>query len=388
MGEAAEETWPPRVSTTSAPGVQAADFLRLSAFRDGGEGEGCRSWTMARSLQVKYRRRRWRTARLPTTCSPAAAPCCSSATATVCNHGRNNSSAWWVATAVRHRCEARPQEPKPSLDEVAAFLHLAVRRAPGHDGHTRCRVLRRALDQLVRIDHVDQHVALGVAATHDLHLLEEQRAALPEHVVGLLQLALEADRADLPACQRDVGDLLGKPQPAGEAPLLRHGEVAGDPVDLRVVDAIGGEPVVRAHQLEDGRATEDQVGFVRSENRRKRKCERDQQQQEKTSQSGALACGNSCHETLREHRARPARAPHVEPKSGTEIMDLAALLAVTSEMRIVIVPMSQTGRRPCFRHVGARSLAGKAAGWRCLTECEAFLLLLARKSRKFEPPRW
>ncbi len=70
------------------------------------------------------------------------------------------------------------------LHPISALLHL-VAAAPRHDRHRRCGVLRRALDQLVGIDHVDQHIALGVAASHDLHLLEEQRAALAKHILAL-----------------------------------------------------------------------------------------------------------------------------------------------------------------------------------------------------------
>src|SRR5215475_11432624 len=60
------------------------------------------------------------------------------------------------------------------LDPIPALLDLAV-RPPGHDRHGGGRVLRRALDQLVGIDHVDEDISLDVAAAHDLHALEEKR---------------------------------------------------------------------------------------------------------------------------------------------------------------------------------------------------------------------
>src|ERR1041385_3688074 len=116
------------------------------------------------------------------------------------------------------------------LDEVPALLNL-IALPPRHDWHRGGRVLRRALDDAVRVDHVDQHVPLRVAAAHDLHLLEEQRAALTEHVLALLELRLEADRADLPAGERDVRNFFGDADPAFEAAALRHGEMAGDAFD-------------------------------------------------------------------------------------------------------------------------------------------------------------
>src|ERR1700686_723334 len=148
------------------------------------------------------------------------------------------------------------------LDELATFLHRAIGCPPGHDRYRGGGILRRTVDQSVRIDHVDQHVPLGVAAADDLHLLEKQRAALAEHIVALPHLVLEMDRADLSACQRDIRDLLGQAQPAFHAPLLRHRKVTGHPVDLGVVDAIGRELVVGAQPFEHGRAAENQVRLV------------------------------------------------------------------------------------------------------------------------------
>src|SRR4051794_11218359 len=84
-----------------------------------------------------------------------------------------------------------------SLDELAAFLNCAIPGSPGHDRYRRRRILRRAFNQPVRIDHINQHVTFGVAAADDLHLLEEQRTPLPKHIVALLHLALEMDRPDL-----------------------------------------------------------------------------------------------------------------------------------------------------------------------------------------------
>src|SRR4029450_11623453 len=82
-------------------------------------------------------------------------------------------------------------------DEISAFLHLVV-CSPWHDRYRGRRILGRAFDDAVGIDHINEHVAFHIAAARDLHLLEKQRAPLPEHVVTLLELGLEADRADLP----------------------------------------------------------------------------------------------------------------------------------------------------------------------------------------------
>ena len=84
--------------------------------------------------------------------------------------------------------------------------------------------------------------------------------------------------------------------------------MAGDTVDLGVVDAIGRELVVRAEQLEHGGAAEDQIRFIRGV------CRRDQPKRRKGRQSQPesgrerapglrqlviLAGGFDWHETLR-----------------------------------------------------------------------------------------
>src|SRR5689334_19489233 len=258
--------------------------------------QGSLSWAMATSMLATPRARPTsrvlskcnvaaRPARVPSSkCRqgypPIAGPCRSKAvSATTAMYRRRSSccTSWAAATprsrsatnpgAARRRSGVKAESSRPApnlLNELTAFLHRGVGDSPGHDRHRGSGIFRRALDQLVRVDHVDQHVALGVAAADDLHLLEEQRAALAEHVVALLQLVLESDRADLAAGERDVRDLLGKAEPALESALLRYGEMTGDALDLGVVEAIGRKLVVRAHPFEHGGAAEDQIGLVGS----------------------------------------------------------------------------------------------------------------------------
>src|SRR5579863_3521875 len=182
------------------------------------------------------------------------------------NQRRKNLCAWWDAVTrvpatipgygrVPFGASLSPAAPR-LLDEFAAFLHSGIDRPPRHDRHRRSRVLGGALDQLVRINHIDQHVPLPVAAAYDLHLLEEKRSTLPEHVVALRHLVLEMDRADLAAGQRDIRHLLGDPQPALDAAPLGYREVTGHPLDLRIIDAIGCEFVVRTEPLEHRGAAE------------------------------------------------------------------------------------------------------------------------------------
>ena len=88
-------------------------------------------------------------------------------------------------------------------------------------------------------------------------------AALAEHDRALLELVLEPHRADLPAGERDVGDLLGDAERALDAAPLGRGVMAGDPFDGRIVDAVNDELVVRRQGPPDGRFVEDPVRFLR-----------------------------------------------------------------------------------------------------------------------------
>src|SRR5262245_25930813 len=60
-----------------------------------------------------------------------------------------------------------------SIRNVIATFLRSIAAAPRHDGYGRGRILRRAFDNPVRVNHVNQDVPLGVAAPYDLHLLEE-----------------------------------------------------------------------------------------------------------------------------------------------------------------------------------------------------------------------
>ena len=112
---------------------------------------------------------------------------------------------------------------------------------------------------------------LAVAAAHDLHLLEDQRAPLAEHVVALRQLALERDRPDLPARQRRVRQFLGEAGPADPAALFRHREIAGDALDLGIVDGVGRELVVGREEFPHRALAQDEVGPVGGGRHRQRR---------------------------------------------------------------------------------------------------------------------
>ena len=82
------------------------------------------------------------------------------------------------------------------------------------------------------------------------------------HDVALFELLLEPHRPDLPAGERDVGDLLGEPHRPLNAALLGRRVVAGDAFDERVVEPVYGKLVVRRQRPPHGRFVEDPVGLL------------------------------------------------------------------------------------------------------------------------------
>ena len=67
--------------------------------------------------------------------------------------------------------------------------------------------------------------------------------------------------------ERDVRDLLGHADPSFQPAALGHREVARNALDLRIVQAVGRQLVVRGEPFEDRRALEDEVGLIGGESR-------------------------------------------------------------------------------------------------------------------------
>src|SRR5262249_24601891 len=97
-------------------------------------------------------------------------------------------------------------------------------RGPAHDRDRGNAVLRAAFDETVAVRHIDQHVALLVEEAHDLQFLENQAAPFVEHVLTVLELALDLDRADLTAGDARVAGVLRHAQAALDAAGLRPAE--------------------------------------------------------------------------------------------------------------------------------------------------------------------
>src|SRR5581483_3456963 len=88
--------------------------------------------------------------------------------------------------------------------------------------------------------------------------------AFAEHILALTEFGFEVDWADLPACQRNIGNFLGDAYPPFHPAFFRHGEMAGDAFDIGIVQSIGGELVVWREPFEDGGASEDKIGLFGS----------------------------------------------------------------------------------------------------------------------------
>jgi hypothetical protein len=107
-----------------------------------------------------------------------------------------------------------PASRRLAADEVGAFDYLG-RATPWLDWNRRGRILRRSLDQFVRVNHIDEHVALDIAAPHNLHFLENQRTPFAVNNVALIELFLNLNGSILPTGERHVRHLFGHPEGPG-----------------------------------------------------------------------------------------------------------------------------------------------------------------------------
>src|SRR2546425_5351802 len=99
------------------------------------------------------------------------------------------------------------QQPYSALGSRAICANCIISASfpPGHDRHGADRILGGAFDEPVRVAQVHQRIVGLVVEPHHMELLEQERAALVEHLLLVLQLALEADWPDLPAGDGGVG---------------------------------------------------------------------------------------------------------------------------------------------------------------------------------------
>src|SRR6185369_15152329 len=97
-----------------------------------------------------------------------------------------------------------------------------------------------------------EHVALAIVEPNDVQLLEHEAAALVEHALAVLQLAVDMDRADLPAGDAGIARIFGETEAALHTPGHRPTQVAGHALHLRVVEAVDDDAIVRAQPAEAG----------------------------------------------------------------------------------------------------------------------------------------
>ncbi len=140
----------------------------------------------------------------------------------------------------------------------AGSLHRN-RRCPidGDRGHA---VLRRTLDDAVRIREVDERVARPVDHAHDPQLLEHERDSLAEDLFLRRERLCERDRPDLPARDRRLRLVLGEPEPTLDPAGLGARDVTGHARDLRIVVGIDDDLVIRPDQLEHRVDLPDRLG--------------------------------------------------------------------------------------------------------------------------------
>jgi len=116
---------------------------------------------------------------------------------------------------------------------------------PGANRHGRDRIHRRSFEHALADRNVDQRIPFRVEHPNDFRVLENQRRALTEHALFLVQVLWQGDRAELMACDRKARGIFGSTDRAFPSPRLRLADVTGDAIDVRIVERHHTHLVVR-----------------------------------------------------------------------------------------------------------------------------------------------
>src|SRR5690606_22398083 len=125
-----------------------------------------------------------------------------------------------------------------------------LRNRPRQDRERRYDIPQTAYDDAVAEDQINQHNASRVEEAHELHGFEDQRGALLEHHLAVLQLFIDANRPYLTTGDGSFSSIFGQPQPALDASRLGAREITGHPIDFRVIERLDHDLVIWPEPLE------------------------------------------------------------------------------------------------------------------------------------------
>ena len=111
-------------------------------------------------------------------------------------------------------------------------------------------VLGAIFDETVAVGHIHQHVAPTVEETNDLERLENQATPLVENALAVLDVADDLDWTYLTARDAGVAWCPRSRQGTLHSSRLRSGEMAGDALNLRIIEAADHNLVIRPEQPE------------------------------------------------------------------------------------------------------------------------------------------
>src|SRR5215469_6153525 len=109
---------------------------------------------------------------------------------------------------------------------------------PAHDRNGTDAVFWAAFDNAIAVSNINQNVALPVEKANYVEGLEDEAASLVEDALALFNVADNVDPSDLAARYAGVAGVLCDAQSALDASGLSARDVAGDALDLGVIEAI------------------------------------------------------------------------------------------------------------------------------------------------------
>src|SRR5690606_28621771 len=155
----------------------------------------------------------------------------------------------WLAARAAPRADRRSTTHTLKY-RLASKNGRLLRNRPRQDRDRCYGILRTAFDDAVAVDQVNQRIASLVEEAHDLHGFEDQRGALLEHHLAVLQLFIDANRPYLTTGDGSFSSIFGLPQPALDASRLGAREITGHPFDFRVIERLDHDLVIWPEPLE------------------------------------------------------------------------------------------------------------------------------------------
>ena len=138
----------------------------------------------------------------------------------------------------------------PTADSCFGSSSRSFWRRPAHGRNPACAVFRAAFDHAIPVGNINQDIAVSIEQANYVERVEDEAAPLVEDAFDVFNVLDNIDTPDLAARYTGVAGVFCDTQSALDASGLRSRYVAGDALDLGIVETIDHNLVVGPEQAE------------------------------------------------------------------------------------------------------------------------------------------